>query len=121
MELNRVVAGNMRQIRMSVGMSQSELAGHLGFSYPNAIVEMEKGRTPITLDVLESFCLLFETTAYDMLKSMDEYVLAMYEVKELREKADAIEMAANKKNLEEVERILNVFKGDEDAGSAGEG
>ncbi|AVN59067.1 transcriptional regulator [Mesoplasma florum] len=63
-----IIAGNLRKIRSSKGLTQEELGFRCGIS-KNYISDFERGRRNITIKILQKLIEGLETTPQELLKT----------------------------------------------------
>lgn len=90
----------MRKAREAACLSATQAAASMGYAQAVQISQMETGKRPVTMEVLEQAARLYGTTA--------DYLLGLSEDVD-RDPAVAVAAVIHRRNLAELERITNMM------------
>lgn len=97
MEMNEIIGQNIKQRRIAVGMSQTELAKKLGYSGKSMISLIEAGKRPLYAWQIAPLCAVLQCTVEDLIEKVDD---------ERKELADFIDTLTP----EQTTRAMNILR-----------
>jgi transcriptional regulator with XRE-family HTH domain len=104
--LNSLVAAAIRSVRLTVGMSQVELAERMGYESSASISNLELGRAEVTMEILEKFCGIFSLEPDEVIRGLLVVQKAELRIKYLTEQLREANEVANSEDDAFVNRVI---------------